>query len=198
LRAFFAQLGQLGSLQKAATKQRDYVVAVWVDCPEYVLPVKFRSMSLSELLEDALSQIEHKFHVSLAVYAPGGLFGAQQRQGMWQPSHYLQHIETTSSRDVYGVLPHRRNRPIPLNEQGVVSLQYLGPGAVAKSRVSSEYRAQFQGKTTDFVLKMLKRVVECWPGDVRERIIFSRKDYSIIDRESDYFSRALFFSHERQ
>jgi hypothetical protein len=40
---------------------------------------------------------------------------------------------------------------------------------------------------------MLKRVVACWPGDVQERIIYSRKDYRFIDLESDYFSRALFY-----
>ncbi|KAK0506968.1 hypothetical protein JMJ35_010668 [Cladonia borealis] len=152
LKGFFTQIGRLGSLQRAATQQRDYVAAVWVDCPGYILPIRLENMSLSELLEDTLNQIEKKFGLSFTVCAPSGLFGASQRGALWQPSQYLDHIETNTARDVYGVLPRSRNGPIKLDKNSHVSLQHLGAG------------------------EFMKKVIRNWPGDVTERLFYSQKN----------------------
>ena len=159
LEGFFTQIGRLGSLERAATQQRDYVAAVWVDCPRYVLPIGLKSMSLSKLLKDALSQIEQKFGLSFAVCAPSGLFGASQRGALWQPSEHLDRIETNTARDVYGVLSRSRNEPIKLNKDGHLSLQHLGAGGMSRSRAASEYRAECQGKDVKFVTEFMKKVI---------------------------------------
>ena len=194
LRDFFAQIGWLGSLQRAATQQRDYVAAVWVDCPGHILPIRLKKMSLSELLEDALCQIEQKFGLSFAVCAPSGLFGAFQRGALWQPSQYLDHVETNTARDVYGILSWARNEPIKLDKNGHVSLQHLGAGGMARSRAASEYRALFQGIGVNYVTVFMKKVIQHWPGNIIERLGYSKKStkWDYVKATVDDFYTLLF------
>ena len=196
LRDFFAQIGRLGSLQRAATQQRDYVAAIWVDCPGYILPIRLKNMSLSELLEDTLCQIDQKFRLSFAVCAPSGLFGASRRGTLWQPSQYLDHVETDTAHDVFGVLSRARNEPIKLDKNGHVSLQHLGAGGMARSRAASEYRALFQGKDVNYVTVFMKKVIQHWPGDIIERLGYSKnitkRDYAKATVDDFY---TLLFSY---
>ncbi len=54
LRKFASQLSGVGWVQRSATRPRDYVLAVWIDCPRYVVPKEYTAMSLPDLLEDAI------------------------------------------------------------------------------------------------------------------------------------------------
>lgn len=185
LRAFFAQVGRLGSMQRAATQERDYVVAVWVDCPGYILPKDFKTMALSKLLEDALSQIEHQFGLTFTVGAPAGLFGASERGSLWIPSQYINDIKIRTTQDVYGIMPRAKSRPLKLDEHGHIALQHLGPGALAKSRAASEYRALCRGNGVEFANDMMKDIIERWPGDVTERLSYSPDTRKLLKQPSD-------------
>jgi len=53
---FVARIANLSKSPRMATDVRDYVNAIWVDCPRYELPRDYRSAGLGDLLDDAAIQ----------------------------------------------------------------------------------------------------------------------------------------------
>jgi len=49
---FFNNLHELAVSTRRATKARGYVTSVWVDCPGYILPEKYKKMCLPSLLDE--------------------------------------------------------------------------------------------------------------------------------------------------
>jgi hypothetical protein len=101
---FCSRLSGLGRTRRFATKQRDYVLAVWVDCPKYILPRNFKALSLPLLLEDAILQLEKNFGMSIPVSAVAGLFGSREASALWRPSRYLDQVKVSHVRQVYGAV----------------------------------------------------------------------------------------------
>ncbi|KAI1204980.1 uncharacterized protein F4807DRAFT_296579 [Annulohypoxylon truncatum] len=97
LRRFFLLLNTIMANNRNTTDERDLVVAVWVDCPRYALPLNYKQMGLYELMEDAVCQLENKWGISLVTTAPAGLFsdpakpsdGSSPSSFLWRPTHYM-------------------------------------------------------------------------------------------------------------
>lgn len=90
--AFFLEM--IYSLQQEArstTQKRDFVLAVWPDCPRYVPPEGCRQMDLASLLEDATQQLERNFGVSYLNMLPCGMFATVHQLSplLWRPSHSM-------------------------------------------------------------------------------------------------------------
>jgi len=100
---------------RPASEACDYVAAVWVDCPRYVLLIDYKSLELSYLLENAVKQLEKDFCRSLAVYFPSDLstMSINASPGLWRPTTYLGEIEILSSDDV-----HVPSQPLMLDKLG--------------------------------------------------------------------------------
>ncbi|KAL9051628.1 MAG: hypothetical protein Q9162_005889 [Coniocarpon cinnabarinum] len=102
---FKKQLGRLSESHRAATKPCDYVLAVWIDCPGYEIPVDFKSMSLSDLLTDALAQLHRKHDCSVATSLPAGIFGIDEHSALWCPAFFADTLVAPKScEDVYGIV----------------------------------------------------------------------------------------------
>jgi hypothetical protein len=89
LDVFVKRLSVLGGSRRATTQKRDYVAAVWVDCPGYRSPQDFKHMSLNALLQNSVLQLEETFGVSIPVTAITGLFGLDEATSLWRPVSYL-------------------------------------------------------------------------------------------------------------
>ena len=110
LNRFLNQLRLLHDSRRAATEARDYVIAVWVDCPRYKIPEDYKTKPLNELLENAVLQLERNFSISLLTTVPAGLF--EHRSGIsskfWRPTLYMDNhssitqAEETICADTYG------------------------------------------------------------------------------------------------
>lgn len=102
---FTAMLVDLYGSSRSATRLRDYVIAVWVDCPGYKIPENFQTWSLGELLEDALKQFENNLRLSPGVYAASGVFDVDTSSSrFWRPRRYLDSSSINTANDVYGTL----------------------------------------------------------------------------------------------
>lgn len=102
---FLELISNFNRQDKYATKPRDYVLAIWPDCPVYEVPLGQREMSPGQLLDDALQQLEHKAGIRLATHAPAFLFDdASSEPQLWKPSQYLDQHNPKSIKDIYSVL----------------------------------------------------------------------------------------------
>lgn len=169
---FISQLGRLGSTSRVATKACDYVASVWVDCPGFVLPLQYKKMSLSELLDNAVRQMEAHTGFTLAVNLPSDLAtpSSKHASALWQPKTYIDELVITSTDQIYGVLsqPHL---PLPIAVDGTLPLLALQPQAAAIGSAASDYLQQLGGKDTAEAFDMMLPVVDSWPLWVLERAI---------------------------
>lgn len=161
LGSFLYQLAMLGKSSRKATKSRDYVIAVWVDCPGYKPPDKRKEMTLPVLLEDAIVQLERNFGISPASYAPAGLFGDRRWGGLWRPTTYLpasSYIEehVIDTRKIYGVLED--THLVPIFKQSI-PLVSLGQNSLSISSRAAPYSQIFGDSSTADVLTRLQPLV---------------------------------------
>ncbi|KAK4947845.1 hypothetical protein LTR10_013353 [Elasticomyces elasticus] len=102
---FKTQLCRLRKSHRAATQPRDYVLAVWVDCPGYNIPLDYRTMSLSDLLADALAQMHDNYGCSIATSLPAGVLGLEHPGALWSPELLIDQLGTVRScEDIYGII----------------------------------------------------------------------------------------------
>ncbi|KAG9603335.1 hypothetical protein KCU77_g1816, partial [Aureobasidium melanogenum] len=109
---------------RATSQPRDYVLAVWPDCPGYKVPEERsgeKPMSLAELLEDAITQMEKNFGLSISVSIPAGILGFNDCTGLWRPKRYLDEVSVTMASDVYGMVK-RLLFPYKLSSDGCATL----------------------------------------------------------------------------
>jgi hypothetical protein len=197
---FLSQLGGLAESLRAATQARDYVASVWVDCPGYVLPVRFKSMELADLLEDAVLQLEKNHGISLLVQAPAGIFGATEATGLWRPSTYLKHLKVTRADQIYGVLVHPY-RPLRIGLGDTIALRVFDEAPQPLSFRSRSFHQTFSGKCTAEIFDSINDIVYEWPEFVHNRFLSSRsndlKERHPSDRsaESTLFSTLILESH---
>ena len=103
---FLARLGTIKGEIRKVSDPRDYVLAVWTDCPLYKIPVGYGDMDVVALMHDALTQLERDCGVSLPVLAPAGVFDGnlRSRTGLFEPSVCLDHSRLTDSSKVYTMI----------------------------------------------------------------------------------------------
>lgn len=140
---FLLNLYKLGQSTRTTTKAHDYVVSIWVDCPGYVLPDKYKEMCLPSLWEDAIRHLEAKHGVTLQVSAFAGLLGQSSHQpSLWRPVMYLGRRSIENANQVYRVI--LQDRPIPVTPSGEIPLGVLSPTRVALSQQALEYPEFFR------------------------------------------------------
>ena len=106
LRRFLYQLSRVTRIPRKATKQRDYVLSIWVDCPGYRVPCGFQNMTARDLLKDALQQFMDNHQIVIATHAPMGLFGIGGRDShFWAPNIDQSSESVESVVDFYASMP---------------------------------------------------------------------------------------------
>ncbi|KAL9052496.1 MAG: hypothetical protein Q9162_005352 [Coniocarpon cinnabarinum] len=98
---FMFDLKDLLVQERYATKPADYVLSVWVDCPDYEVPHQFRQMTMASLLENALHQLRYNHGMALTACLPAACFRQSDAPLLWEPRHYLEESEVRSIADVY-------------------------------------------------------------------------------------------------
>ena len=106
---FISDISQFATVRRHATKARDYVLAIWVDCPVYQIPRNYQEMSLGDLMVDAVQQLDAKAGIRLSTHLPAFLFGNKTLPHAWQPREHLNKQQVASTADVYGSLRHMAN-----------------------------------------------------------------------------------------
>lgn len=117
LTRFQRQLCTLRRSRRSTSKMQDYVLAVWVDCPGYVVPIDYKTRSLSNLLEDAIRQMEENHGCSIPVSMTAGLLGSRTFTSAWRPNLYLDEVHVETASDVYGIVK-RLLYPCKLDSDG--------------------------------------------------------------------------------
>jgi hypothetical protein len=176
---FSRHVRELGMSSRKATKACDYVASVWVDCPGYVLPDKYKEMCLPSLLEDAIRQLEAKHGVTFQVSAFAGLLGQSPHQsGLWKPMTYLRWRSIGNAAQLYRTI--MLNRLIPVKPGGVIPLSVLSPIQVALSQVALEYSELFPlAPSIIYVLNMLQPIFQNFTDDMHTRFRHSlTEDFS--------------------
>lgn len=195
LREFLHQLSVLGLSNRRATKARDYVTSVWVDCPGYILPKDFKAMCLPSLLDDAVRQLEVNHGVSLLVTSGAGLFGDSLSGSiLWRPVKYLGRRKILGTKQIYDVIA-RGQRPIPVTTNHEVPLRILPLPSIALSRRSREYANVFSNRDAAYVFNALKPVVKGWTDSISLRVGITLAKIALL-RQIPYLtdSRSLDFA----
>lgn len=169
LQEFLSRLSGLGRTRRSTTKTRDYVLAVWVDCPKYVLPSNYKTLGLPLLLEDAILQLEKNFRKSIPVTAIAGLFGSPEASALWRPSLSLADVDVSNVRQVYGTV--LSGCPLlPLTETGCLPLNLHHRKLGRSSKVRGFDWVYGGAINTAQVIEYMQDVVARWPVEVVERI----------------------------
>ena len=100
---FMTCLNETRVTHRKASKDHDYVLAVWPECPKYIIPENYMDLSLSELMQNAVDQLESKWHRKLATPVPRGLFGDPDASNIsWCPKSFMSTIApVTNAGDLY-------------------------------------------------------------------------------------------------
>jgi hypothetical protein len=196
---FLLNLTKLGKSTRKATKARDYVTSVWVDCPGYILPIRYKEMCLPSLLEDAIQQLEANHGVTIQVSALVGLLGQSCYQpGLWRPMTYLGRRRIEDVAQVYRTI--LRDQPIPVTLSGEIPLIVLSPTQVAISQLAMEYSEYFKlvGSVMD-VLDALRPIFQNFSVDIHTLcnhslatdLLFSEKGYAIGLSASTFLGKLI-------
>jgi hypothetical protein len=169
LGSFVQNLFVLAFSNRGATKARDYVLSVWVDCPGYKIPEGYRCMDLPSLLQDAVWQLQANHFVTVSVgWIPGFQSETPRRSALWSASSYLGRRPIKTARDVYGVVNSMSLLPLGLNYKLPLSLSsgnYCEPlGAAARP-----YSSHFFGQSPRSVWEEMKGIVMSWPTNLYSR-----------------------------
>jgi hypothetical protein len=137
-----------------------------------VLPVQYKAMKLSELLDNAVRQLEHHTGFTLAVNLPCDLATgvSKQASALWYPSAYLDELEVTSVDQVYGVLsqPHL---PLPMALDRTLPLLAFHPQSPSIGSSASDYLQQLGGEHAADAFEAMRPIVDHWPMWVLERAV---------------------------
>ncbi|KAI9660773.1 MAG: hypothetical protein M1831_003465 [Alyxoria varia] len=159
---FLRVLSDLRTSERKATKEKDYILSVWVDCPGYKIPADYSNITAASLLEDAIKQFERHTGSTLLTYTPSGLFGPAAEPAHWRPTKYLDHSKIDAIGTVYGpMLPFR----CPLSES-------LSPNGITGGILLAQYDhrpldvQEYQANNTGgSVLDLLVSALPSWhPG----------------------------------
>jgi hypothetical protein len=185
LARFFYSLGYLRASARASTQVRDYVNAVWVDCPNYQIPANYKSMDLPTLLEDALGQLRVNHKVGIATAAPAGLLSSAHGTGLWKPSLYLSKTAIKDAAQVYGPIT-RPFKPVPVTNDGMIPLRFTDAGYFALSSKADDYEYRFSHFPTEFMFNRMKWIASLWPRmDMYERRRLTPTDQQLAEKTKD-------------
>jgi hypothetical protein len=180
IRAFLTQLAMLGcTSRRKATRARDYVMSVWVDCPGYVIPKDFKRMCLPSLLDDAVRQLEQNHGISVLVSSIPRLFAVSSNGPvLWRPRELMGRRPITDGMgDVYGTVISAA--PVPVTRGGAIPLRILTPVPLSLSELSKDYLELFQNCDARTVFQTLKPVLGSMSGFTRMKFGFRDHSHSL-------------------
>ena len=173
-KSFSKLLLSLSATSRSATQENDYVVSIWPSLPQrtYKLPENFKSMSMNDLLEDALAQFRKNEYMMVPSALPRGLLSGGAGSALWTPSlyKYLQPDGIKSTRDVYGSL----TAPALLfrvNEDLSVPLRFLHHHSPSRSLMdgAKSFTDVFPASqnSTFATVQFIAKVYQLWPTWIR-------------------------------
>jgi len=163
---FLNRLFKLGGSRRAATQARDYVAAIWVDCPQYQLPDGFKIIRLDALLQNAVLQLEQNFCFSIPVTAIAGLFGAEEATALWRPSCYLGSQRIKHVGQIYSVV--RPTDPVEVTETGAVPILLHSP-VLGRSPNLVDLQEYIGRTKPGDIVQDIREISSRWPTDVTMR-----------------------------
>lgn len=170
LEIFQERLSLMSNSRRVATQSKDYALAFWVDCPGYVIPVDYNSMTLGEILEDAMRQLEKTHGMTLANNFPASLAGSSGSAGFrWKPSSYLEINEPQNFSQVYGSLGASQCKLIPCNRDGSIPLRTINRSAVSER--ARHYNDAIAGWKTADILQLFRDFKQQLPLYTRLKVM---------------------------
>lgn len=165
---FLGDLEILGGSTRKATKVRDYIVSVWVDCPGYVVPANYKLMDSPSLLEDAVSQLEKNYSVTVQTsWVPGFSTRHLNDSALWRPTKYLGRRPIQAADEIYSVV--LSHIPVPVILDRKVPLLLSRPLVTPLSGHARSYREYFAGRHLDDILEELKIIIQFWESKAERR-----------------------------
>lgn len=157
--------------QRSATQLRDYVIAVWVDCPGYKIPEDFKEKSLAALLEDALDQLRSLHGLSCATTLPACMLRTKpiELSAVWRPSLYLDAIETKIAVDVYGVILDCNGFLSFQDDRGHLPFHFLH--SVTTPLVVLDYETPFSDAPSEEALQIIATASDSWDQENLENLM---------------------------
>jgi hypothetical protein len=156
---------------RQATKPRDYVLSVWVDCPGYNIPHNFREMDLADLLEDAVLQLERNHGVTVQTTAVAGLFGdCSSGSVTWRPTKYLRYTTISASHQVYSVVCFT-TVPMRVQPDGEALLYIPSSSSTPLSKLAREYSDIFSWQDAVSVANALEPVISNWSNTMLSNLM---------------------------
>jgi hypothetical protein len=168
LRRFLEGLGRLRTSARTSTQARDYVNSVWVDCPKFQVPVKYKMMDLPALIDDALFQLQGNHEATIATAAPAGLFGCKSGTALWKPSLYLLKAAIENEAQVYGPILYPFE-PVCATKEGMIPLRFTGAGYLSLSSMAVDYESQCSRLSTHYMFDKMSHIVALWSPGMYER-----------------------------
>lgn len=134
LERFFLDLRNLATSTRTATKPRDLVLAIWCDCPGYIIPTDYRNAKPFDLLEDAIKQLERNHSITPLTTCPSGLFGDSGPSVSWRSLAVSQSSVLASAKDMYAVFTMSPDESIIPLLEGAVPLRMVlePPGSIGR------------------------------------------------------------------
>lgn len=155
--------GLRGNRFRVATRARDYVVSIWVDCPRYALPAHQKEMTAPEYLQDAFEQLHRTFSVTIASYAPRGLFKSGPGSALWDPVTYLANADIRSGAMLYGPIALEGTCVFLASPTKVVPLHRLGQGdRLPISSRAVEYHQAFKETDSGSIINVMRDSFTHW------------------------------------
>ena len=168
LESFLFGLGPLRGSGRTSTQAKDYVNAIWVDCPRFEVHASAKDLDLPHLLEDALNQLQLNHQVGIMTTVPAGLLGSDHRTGQWKPTLYLSAACVKDAAQVYGPMTHPV-KPIPLTQEATIPLRVIAAQNVSLSWAALDYEDHLARYPTGAMFRSMKSVMSLWPPDLYQR-----------------------------
>ncbi|KAG9844093.1 hypothetical protein KCU98_g7256, partial [Aureobasidium melanogenum] len=167
IRRFLHQLERMRFSSREATQARDLVVAVWVDCPKYLLPETYKHTSLPHLLDDAVAQLERNYGISLVTSIPRGLFGAVEQPFFWRPSTHLQRQPAVQNiKQVYGAILSALHpyafECFPNGDTKNIAILSSGPLETTQGTTFQDYEEVFSKCSCEDAFEFIASVSRFW------------------------------------
>ena len=142
----FIHFGSYNSGHRA-TVENDYALAVFPSHKSYNIPPNREGMTLPELIDDGLSQLESHHFCRYKSFLPKGLFTFQPGSATCKPSLWLGSEPIHSARDIYGPLTSSTFSRV--TNMGSIAIKIRGPNEFRAARMtrSSTYGTAFAGKS---------------------------------------------------
>ena len=160
-------------------------MSVWIDFPGYIFPSGYREFKPSELLEDAIKQLEKNHSIALANTCPVGLFDESELSAAWRPSTLRPWNDYAKARDMYG--PFRVLSDILPLRDGVIPLKLITDPPRSITHRARDLKTICENWSTPETLYFTRRAVDNWTIDLRMKV-FEHVDDRSFDLKLESFN----------